>query len=118
MRMIFSVWISIISGSSSLVLWFINESVRLVLASSLLFCSSRILYSNCLVSLSLKSITELNKHIVDGEYYTISQFATTKIIDVSDSGYLLFDEGLSGDGDKISYETNTLQPFASLTEKV
>lgn len=51
-----------------------------------------------------KSITELNKHIVDGEYYTISQFATTKIIDVSDSGYLLFDEGLSGDGDKIVLE--------------
>jgi len=54
-----------------------------------------------------KSITELNKHIVDGEYYTIGQFSSVKINEVSDTGYLLFDEGLSGDGDKIILEDGT-----------
>ena len=32
-----------------------------------------------------KSITELNKSIVDGEYYTIQQFGHIKISDVCDS---------------------------------
>lgn len=50
-----------------------------------------------------KSIIELNRYIVDGEYYTIGQFATTKIQDVSDYGYLL----LSKDNDKIVLEDGT-----------
>lgn len=51
-----------------------------------------------------KSIIELNENIVDGEYYTISQFGQFRINQISDYGYLLFDDGLDGDGGKIILE--------------
>ena len=57
-----------------------------------------------------KSITELNKSIVDGEYYTIQQFGNIKITDVCDVGYMKLEEGdlydvnLYGDTGKVILE--------------
>ena len=60
-----------------------------------------------------KSITEINKSIVDGEYYTIQQFGNIKITDVCDVGYMKLEEGdlydvnLYGDTGKVILEDGT-----------
>ena len=62
-----------------------------------------------------KSITEINKSIVDGEYYTIQQFGNIKITDVCDTGFIKLEEdnlpfaSLSsfGDSGKIVLEDGT-----------
>ena len=59
-----------------------------------------------------KSITEINKSIVDGEYYTIQQFGNLKITDVCDNGYIKLEEGdlydvnLYGNTGKVILEDN------------
>ena len=62
-----------------------------------------------------KSITEINKSIVDGEYYTIGQFRDIKITDVCDTGFIKLEKdnlpfaSLSsfGDSGKIVLEDGT-----------
>ena len=56
-----------------------------------------------------------NKNAIDGEYHTLSQIGNYKINELCDTSFVLLDDGLDGDGDKILLEEYT-EPDNLITE--
>lgn len=48
-----------------------------------------------------------NRNAIDGEYHTIAQFGNYRINQLCDTGFVLLDDGLDGDGGKILLEDST-----------